>query len=169
MVKHPLCVRYKFHGKNGVMARENGICFICMEYVPGGTLGDLLSYYNLGHHGARFFLEQLCEVIGFLHQQSIIHGDLKPANILLDLHFNIKLGDFGLIRSSHADSISWTGTTAYMAPEVELNYNNRSKNPKKVNGLKNDIFSLGVTIYEITFGIKPFESTINDSNYELIK
>lgn len=132
------------------------LCYLAMEYAP---LGDLRKY--ISHSGGRLnplqaevFLTQAAEALDFIHRVGIIHRDIKPDNILVINEGEIRLGDFGVAvlpgeKASLNDLRTGVGTMNYMAPEVleGTGYEKRS-----------DIYSLGVTFYELLTGIHPFEN-----------
>ena len=134
-----------------------GQVFLVMEYVDGVTLRDRLgSPLALGD----FFgiAEQCAEALAAAHQKGILHGDLKPTNIMLTRDGGaVKVCDFGVARrlapaAALGETTSTarrgiTGTPAYMAPEMVLE--------QKIDA-RADIFSLGVVLYEMLAGSNPF-------------
>ncbi|KAJ1340477.1 hypothetical protein BSLG_004924 [Batrachochytrium salamandrivorans] len=90
------------------------------EYAEGGTLHDLLAWKKiLTEKQAQFYIAELVEAIGYMHEHRIIHRDLKPDNVLLSQSGHIKLADFGM--SARIDSIETSGsggTILFMAPEA---------------------------------------------------
>lgn len=99
----------------------------------------------------RLLLTHMLHALHFLHAQGVIHGDIKPGNLLLDRSGGIKLGDFGIARRVHDDHGSvMKGTTRYIAPEV-LSAQFGSVGPAS------DLYSLGFTAYELLCG-KPFNT-----------
>jgi len=142
--------------------------FIVMEYVSGRTLESELRASDTANAGRfevsrdRLFIAiQLADALGYIHKHRLVHRDVKPANIFLtgrtkrgDLP-RIKLGDFGIVKwgDFHAALATGTlttthqqglGTLKYMSPEQAIR-------PKDVT-VKSDIFSLGITLYEIFTG-----------------
>ncbi|CAN6210458.1 unnamed protein product [Urochloa humidicola] len=139
-----------------------GSLMLMYEFVPNGSLDKnlyhpqrLLSWSDryriaLGVGSAILYLHTECE-------QCVLHGDIKPANILLDHSFNAKLGDFGLARLVDHDAHSYTtqvvaGTPGYMDPEFV-----NSQRPCA----ESDIFSLGVVLLEIACGRRPTTAQSN--------
>jgi tetratricopeptide (TPR) repeat protein/tRNA A-37 threonylcarbamoyl transferase component Bud32 len=134
--------------------------FLVEEYVEGGTVADLLQRSQ----GSGVAVEQAlriaagaCNALAHAHAHGIVHRDVKPGNIYLTQDGEPKLGDFGLVAATTAiDSetlIKLTregvliGTLAYMAPEQALG---------KPLDPRSDLYSLGVTLYELTTGRRPF-------------
>lgn len=140
--------------------------FLAEEYFAGEPLSrwsGRLSFQRLAEITAR-----LCQVLQFLHQEGIFHGDLKPNNILIqEKQETIKLVDFGLAgrfdqTSSPHEGVdgqegSASGTIPYMAPELFLG--------APVDG-RSDLYSLGVTLYELVNGHPPFEGSLIPSLVE---
>lgn len=127
--------------------------FIVMEYLEGKTLREILAERRLSPGEVLGIAPMICEALGYAHRQGIIHRDIKPDNIFILQDGNIKIADFGIakmIRMSdrtHTDVIM--GTPNYIAPEVIRGepYDHRV-----------DIFALGVTIYEMLAGRRPFDA-----------
>jgi BR serine/threonine kinase len=115
---------------------------------------------------ARTYLKQLLSALAYLDGVGITHRDLKPENILFDKDFNIKVSDFGLARDSKGDFgngqlTSRVGTEGYRAPEMEAGH---------YEGLKADMFALGVILFIMYKGTPPFMGTKpHDRVYRLIR
>jgi len=127
--------------------------FIVMEYVPGGSLADLLQdEAPLAPRRAVQITSQLADALDYGHRHGIIHCDVKPQNVLLDESGRPKLVDFGISRSSAAttaltDTVS--GTAGYIAPEQLLG--------DPVDG-RADVYALGCVAYELLSGELPFDA-----------
>ena len=151
-LRHPNLVQFL-----GASFSSSGVV-ILFEKINGPNLEDYISNKNsmVSNQMQKHIISQLITTFKFLHNCNppIIYRDLKPANILIDKNFNIKLTDFGLSKyfqneTNEAYLLSGeTGTIRYMAPEV---YNNQKYN------LKVDVYSLGLIIYYITTMIRPFD------------
>ncbi|MCG6958453.1 protein kinase [bacterium BMS3Abin03] len=139
--------------------------FLVMEYVESKTLSQYLS-----EKGAFTITEiisitkQVLNAIGHAHEAGIIHRDIKPSNILLSNDGKVKVMDFGLAKviQDKGQAVTMTqaraGTLYYMSPEQIIglkNVDNRS-----------DIYSIGMTIYEMVTGRVPFENTDSDFNIQ---
>lgn len=136
----------------------SGIPFIIMGYAGDDTLKLRLSQGDLSHESTLQIFEQVCAGVSALHRSSIVHFDLKPANIFLNGH-HARVGDYGLskiMNDSHKTMSMGRGTPYYMAPEM-LN---------RTGDHKSDIYSLGVILFEMATGQVPFEG---DSEWEVLQ
>ncbi len=125
--------------------------YIVMEFIDGGNLRKKLNRSALQvPHFLKFAID-ICEAIGAAHAKEIIHRDIKPENIMLTREENIKITDFGLASINNATRMTMVGqilgTPLYMSPEqiIGKSADNRS-----------DIYSLGITFYEMLTGKVPF-------------
>ena len=127
---------------------DKGQPFFTMEYVEGQPLSQFAHQKSLNLHERLQLFLQVCEAVSYAHQQFVAHLDLKPGNILVTKHDNVKLLDFGLARmlSEEDPSPAPRFTPAYAAPE-QLEGKNLST--------ASDIYSLGVILYELIGGQLP--------------
>jgi eukaryotic-like serine/threonine-protein kinase len=138
----------------------NNQLVMIMEYVEGETLSMLVRRGPMAPAQAAFCADQILSALSYAHQQKIIHRDIKPANMMLTNSGVVKLMDFGIARSGNDRSLTTTGTTLgslnYMPPEQV-----------KDEGIdaRSDIYSLGVSLYEMVTGELPFRG---DSNYSVM-
>jgi len=119
---------------------------IIMKYVQGGTLEDLILQTDISFDSSISLVQQLMEVLNYLHNHQVIHRDIKPANILIvseTRRLTIKLCDFSLSRKGLLAK-TLCGTKLYVAPEVF------SKQPYDV---RIDIWSVGVVIIQTRKGL----------------
>jgi serine/threonine-protein kinase len=135
--------------------KVNNTYFIAMEYVQGRTLASILK------EKLRLTARQACDVavdvasaLGFAHENSVVHRDIKPGNILIGSTGQIKVADFGIARalgSAVEDGLTQTGsvmgTATYLSPEQA-----QGSQPDP----RSDIYSLGVMMYEMVAGRAPF-------------
>jgi serine/threonine-protein kinase len=130
---------------------DQDMCYIAMELLDGRDLKDWTTKENLfPMKTAVEHMATVAEALDYAHQQAIVHRDIKPANIMLLKSGVVKVTDFGIARittSSRTATGTVMGTPSYMSPEQLAG--------KKVDG-RSDLFSLGVTLYELLAGEKPF-------------
>ncbi len=131
---------------------ETGVVFLVTELVEGPTLDERLAEGPLDLESAGQLVTSLCDALGAAHAHGVLHGDLKPANMLW-LPPVPRLVDFGASKVLGLDRLTATGevtgTPAYMAPEVltgETDVDERI-----------DVYGLGVLLYEALSGQRPFE------------
>uniref|UniRef100_A0A3B1JHF3 non-specific serine/threonine protein kinase n=1 Tax=Astyanax mexicanus TaxID=7994 RepID=A0A3B1JHF3_ASTMX len=131
---------------------RDGLVFIVMEAAEMDLRSKILELYpGVPINQAKIWFTQLLSAMQYLHQQNIVHRDLKLLNVLLTADGQVKLTDFGLGRFSRGFpflSRSYCGTRRYAAPEVNIN---RPYDPKKA-----DVWSLGVIFYAMVTGTTPF-------------
>ena len=91
-----------------------------MEYVDMGSLEDMVKQYgSLPEDVTAKYTEQILKALDYLHSHSIIHRDIKTANLLVDTKGEVKISDFGSARYITTHAESFKGTLLYMAPEVK--------------------------------------------------
>jgi len=131
-----------------------------MEFVDGVTLSSRLHQGAIPPTLAVKYIDQVLDALSYAHKQNIIHRDIKPANMMLTPDGTVKLMDFGIARSASDHSLTMTGTTL-----GSLNY----MPPEQVKGdpvdNRSDLYSLGVSLYEMVTGQLPFQA---DSNYAMM-
>jgi len=138
-----------------------------MEYMEGQTLKEYLDKKGkLPDEEIRHLFTQMLDAVGYVHEQGLIHRDIKPSNFMISGKGVIKLLDFGIAKNTDSNSAEYTmtgtaqnmGTPMYMSPE-------QVKSTKDVTA-PSDIYSLGVVLWQMVMGKKPYEtSTI--STWEL--
>lgn len=149
-LRHPNIVQvYDFNN-------DDGTYYMVLEFIAGETLQDRMK--RLVDNGRQLSLEDtlkfmlnISDAIGYAHQRGMVHRDIKPANIMLDVHGQAILMDFGIVKimggESHTTTGALVGTARYMSPEIirGASADNRA-----------DIYSLGVTFFEMLSGRPPF-------------
>ncbi|MCE2989225.1 MAG: protein kinase domain-containing protein [Burkholderiales bacterium] len=127
--------------------------YIVMEYVGGGSLKKFCSETNLlPLRQAVLVVFKACRALDYAFQNGVIHRDIKPQNILLSDRDDIKISDFGtaqISQATHTQIDGFVGSPAYMAPE-QIN--------EEPSSVQTDIYSLGVTMYELLTGRLPFQA-----------
>ena len=135
----------------------DGVAFISMEYVPGTTLRSLLAHGPLPLAAAMRVARQLLAGLEAAHAMGVLHGDLKPENVLVEPTGNIKLADFGIARrlrrGAPRGDQALAGTLHYMSPE-QL----EGREPDA----RADLYAAGVLLYEMLAGRRPFEARSTD-------
>jgi len=131
---------------------ERGALFIVMEYVEGIDLYDLLETSGrLPFDVAAVIAMQVARALDYVHYRGIVHRDIKPANVMLSRQGGVKLMDFGIARDRNFGDLTEAGmgigTPAYMSPEQILG--------DKLDA-RSDIFSLGIVMFQMVTGGKPF-------------
>jgi serine/threonine-protein kinase len=130
---------------------EDGLFYITMEFVEGRSLQTLIdSHQPFPFSRVLKVMEQVCSALDFAHQHNVVHRDIKPANLMLTADDVVKITDFGtakILQFGTAQTAHVMGTPSYMSPEQVKG--------KPVDG-RSDIFSLGVILYELMTGEKPF-------------
>ncbi len=148
-LRHPNIIRLLDFG------REENSAYIILTYVAGGSVYDMLKQLNgerMDTDKAITLAAQIADGLAYAHKRGLIHRDVKPANILLSEEENAILTDFGLVKITDATRFTMTGavmgTARYMSPEQikSITVDHRS-----------DIYSLGVTLYEMVSGRPPYE------------
>ncbi|MEO7413295.1 MAG: serine/threonine-protein kinase [Opitutaceae bacterium] len=161
MMEHPNIARVFDAG-----ATKRGLPYFVMELVRGVRITDYCDQNQLGIRARLDLFVQVCHAIRHAHQKGIVHGDIKPSNIIISLHDGTplpKVIDFGISKATEARLTDQTlfdassplvgliGTPAYMSPEQA-----------HLNGMdvdtRSDIYSLGVLLHELLTGKTPFDA-----------
>jgi len=125
--------------------------YLVMEFIDGTPLDRLLEKGTLPLPRACAWIAHAAEALDVAHTRGVIHGDVKPANILITTDGKVKLTDFGMARVAKRDTgdSPLLGTPAYWCPEQIMG---------RPQDARSDIFSLGVVLYEMVTGTRPFEA-----------
>lgn len=127
----------------------SGTHFLVMEFVSGKSLEQLLAHSPIPFAKAAVWTADIASALSYAHGAGIIHGDVKPSNIRVTEHDKVKLVDFGVARfaSQVSGSDRVLGTPAYLSPEqIE----------GRTQDGRSDLFSLGIVLYEMITGVRPF-------------
>lgn len=143
--------------------RDAGVAFLVMEFIEGHDLKHHLDagrLYSLRE--TMDIMAALLSALDYAHRQHIVHRDVKPANLLIDQNGVVKLTDFGVARIQDSGEVTRTqgsvvGTLKYMSPE-------------QIQSLpvdaRTDLFAVGVVLYQLLTGIRPFEA---DTDFGVIQ
>ncbi len=159
---------------------HEGIPFFAMEYMPGGSLQDILIDGPLEPRVAANVVRALTQAVAFAHSRAIVHRDLKPGNVLLApaagglgiqlrpemTAVELKISDFGLAKclvepGTQTRTGAPVGTPAYMAPE-------QIGSAQSVDG-RCDVYSLGAMIYHLLVGKPPFQAATIIETLQLVQ
>jgi serine/threonine protein kinase len=143
---------------------HDGMFYIAMEYIEGHTLQDLLKREKvLPVEKITGIIRQVCTGLDFAHARGIIHRDIKPANIMIQNDGTAKIMDFGIAKFGGTGMTSTgqvVGTPNYMSPEAVKG--------RTVDG-RSDLFSVGVMLYEMLTGARPFSGeTVTTIIYKIV-
>ncbi|RMH87338.1 MAG: serine/threonine protein kinase [Calditrichaeota bacterium] len=127
--------------------------FLAIEYIEGLDLGRFIEkYHPLPPDLVLYISREILKGLAYAHSKGIIHRDIKPGNILISRDGVVKISDFGLARTTDLPALTaqggTVGTPAYMSPE-------QARGAKLDQ--RSDLFSLGITLYELATGVSPFK------------
>lgn len=135
------------------VGQEQDIHYLVMEYIKGKTLKELITERApLPLPEVIDIIKQICDALEHAHENSIVHRDIKPHNIIITRGGRVKVTDFGIARAISTATVTHTrgiiGSVHYFSPEQAKG---------EVTGEKSDIYSLGIVLYEMVTGKLPFE------------
>lgn len=149
-----------------LFADEKNSFYLVMEWGNCGSLQNVIdSKTKLSDRTIASMFKHIINGLSYLHSQGFVHQDIKPSNVLIFSEGIAKIGDFG-IGHSFQSAETVVGSPAYQAPEIfDDNWDDPSDLPP-LDPAKEDIWSLGVTLFQVLFGSLPFEG---ENVYEIVR
>jgi eukaryotic-like serine/threonine-protein kinase len=139
---------------------ENQLVMI-MEYVEGQSLSSRVNHGPVPSPEALNYLDQVLSALSYAHQRRVIHRDIKPANMMLTTDGIVKLMDFGIARTEdEPNKLTAPGSTL-----GSMNYMSPEQIKGEATDERSDLYSLGISLYEMVTGAKPFDG---DSNFSIM-
>ena len=154
------------------VGEHSGQGYIVMEYVDGGTLAQKIAGKPQGAHPTAQLLETLARTMAYVHEQKLVHRNLKPSNILLTSDGLPRITDFGMIRAADRSTLPAQagvrgGDPSYMPPEQLQE--GMGQRIREGAGARGDIYSLGAILYEMMTGRPPFLGRTPDETCQLVR
>jgi serine/threonine protein kinase/TolB-like protein len=150
-LEHPHIARFYDAGID-----PNGLSYVAMEYVQGQPLAEWCDAQRLGLPARLELFRQVLEAVQYAHEKRVIHRDLKPSNILVTESHQVRLLDFGVSRLLETDEADQTPLTSVYGRAFTPDY----ASPELLRGdpidARSDIYSLGVVLYEMLTGVRPY-------------
>ena len=141
-------------GLSDFIIREDAY-YLVMEYVDGQTLDDYIYKVSgpVPEEVAAAMMEEILDAIGYAHSKSVVHLDIKPSNIMINENGHIKVLDFGIATNENKlTGHGIMGSPMYMSPEQVIGKN---------IGKHSDIYSLGITFFQMLTASLPFASNVS--------
>ena len=133
----------------------DGLPYFVMDFVDGSSINKFCSEHALSVRPRLVLFQQVCAAVQYLHKNSVIHGDLKPPNVLVGNDGTVKLVDFGIASVLSATHPQENKSLPLMTPGYA--------SPEQMQGKPltpaSDVYSLGVILYELLSGYQPFPGT----------
>ena len=142
---------------------QNGVLYLAMEFLEGAALDVLLhAEHALKPDRAVDIVRQVCAGLEYAHSKGVVHRDIKPGNVMVSPTGAVKITDFGIARTANVMTMTGQvlGTANYMSPEQVVG--------RAVDG-RSDLFSVGVMLYEMVTGERPFDGqSITTIMYKIV-
>src|SRR5213593_2994612 len=146
------------------VGEREGQCYFSMKFIAGGQLDEVVKHTPISIRQAVELVSKVARTVSYAHEHGILHRDIKPGNILLDIKGEPHLTDFGLARLVESEStvtrtLEVIGTPSYMAPEQAAGNNAKLT-------CSTDVYGLGAVLYQLLTAHPPFAG---GTTYETIK
>jgi serine/threonine protein kinase len=143
---------------------RDGSCYFSMKLIEGGQLDEVVERAPMSVRQAAELMAKVARTVHYAHEHGILHRDIKPGNILLDVRGEPHLTDFGLARLLESEStvtrtLEVLGTPSYMAPEQAAGNNTKLTSAT-------DVYGLGAVLYQLLTGHRPFAG---GTTYETVR
>jgi len=143
---------------------STGLSYIAMEYIEGRSIKDLqASGYAFTFSEVARIGTAIAAALDYAHSRGVVHRDIKPANVIITTQGNVKITDFGVARLESSNLTAtgqFIGTPNYMSPEQITG--------SELDG-RSDLFSLGVVLFELLAGVRPFVgSSLTEVSYKIV-
>ncbi len=132
-----------------------GLPYLVMDFVDGPSINKFCTEHALSVRPRLALFQQVCSAVQYLHNNNVIHGDLKPPNILVGNDGTVKIVDFGIASAISADGEESNKALPLMTP----GYASPEQMQGKTLTPASDVYSLGVILYELLTGLQPFPGT----------
>ncbi|XP_014251676.1 cAMP-dependent protein kinase catalytic subunit alpha-like isoform X2 [Cimex lectularius] len=154
-------LRFEFITPLKLFFQDNSYLYFVLPFLPGGDLYfHLKRFMKFPEPLAKFYICQLVLALEYLHSLDLVHRDVKPENIILDVEGFIKLTDFGFCKQVLGRTYTICGTPEYLAPELLSG---------KGYGKAVDWWSMGVMLFELVHGLTPFVQSDVEATYAQIQ
>lgn len=141
---------------------EDGIPYLAIEYVDGMPMDEYCNRNSLGLEERLKMFVGICRAVGYAHRNLVVHRDLKPSNILVDKNGTPKLLDFGISKILSDESDNADIATVTRMGVMTPSYASPEQLKRESVTTATDIYSLGVVLYELVSGVRPFAAKEDD-------